>query len=57
MPAFGLSDGPAHIIITNITGIIWSLLVFLVRLFLRIKINGPFGWDDAACAAATVVPS
>lgn len=29
-------------------------MVFLVRAFLRRKVNGPFGWDDAACAAATV---
>lgn len=29
-------------------------MVFLVRAFLRSKVNGPFGWDDAACAAATI---
>ncbi|SMR61224.1 unnamed protein product [Zymoseptoria tritici ST99CH_3D1] len=29
-------------------------MVFLIRLFLRLQISGPLGWDDAACAAATI---
>ncbi|KJY01063.1 hypothetical protein TI39_contig304g00009 [Zymoseptoria brevis] len=29
-------------------------MVFLIRLFLRLQISGPLGWDDAACGAATI---
>lgn len=51
--AFHLARGSQYIAIVCSTAIVWSILVFLVRAFLRLKVNGPFGWDDAACAAAT----
>ncbi|KAF2164777.1 hypothetical protein M409DRAFT_24682 [Zasmidium cellare ATCC 36951] len=52
--AFDLAAGSQYIAIVSTTAIIWSILVFLVRAFLRMKVNGPFGWDDGACAAATI---
>lgn len=55
MPAFGLEPEPALIVITCATAIIWTNLVFAVRLFMRCKMNGPFGWDDYACGSGTVV--
>lgn len=54
MPAFGLPIGAAFVVITATTAIIWSLLVLAVRLYLRLKINGPMGSDDYTCIAATV---
>lgn len=53
MSAFGLEAGPASVILCAITGSIWSLLVFLIRIFLRLRVNGPVGKDDLACGAAT----
>lgn len=50
---FNLARGSQYIVIVASTAIIWTIFVFLVRAFLREKVNGPFGWDDAACAAAT----
>ncbi|GAB7361743.1 hypothetical protein MBLNU230_g1790t1 [Neophaeotheca triangularis] len=55
MPAFGLPIGAAFVVITATTAIIWSLLVLAVRLYLRLKINGPMGSDDYTCIAATAV--
>lgn len=57
MPSFGLQSVSAGIVIACTTASIWSLLIFLIRLFLRLRISGPFGWDDATCAAATVSAS
>lgn len=53
MAAFGLDAGQGSIVLSALTGSIWVLLVFLIRLFLRLKVNGPFGRDDWACGAAT----
>lgn len=54
MTAFDLPRGSAYVVIVCTTAIAWSVFVLLIRIFLRAKVNGPFGWDDAACAAATV---
>jgi len=54
MAAFGLDAGQGSIILCAVTGSIWVLLVFLIRLFLRLKVNGPFGRDDWACGASTL---
>lgn len=54
MPAFNLTQGAAYIVITAVTGLIYTLLVWFIRLFIRIKINPPFGWDDIHCTIATV---
>ncbi|CAK4030437.1 MFS transporter [Lecanosticta acicola] len=53
MTLFNFDAGQAFIFISNLTGVVWSILVFFIRLFLRVKVNGPFGWDDAACTVAT----
>lgn len=54
MPSFDLEKVSAGIVIACTTASIWSLLIFLIRLFLRLKISGPIGWDDVTCATATV---
>lgn len=54
MPAFGLETGPAYLIVLAVTSAIYLILVFAIRLFLRLKVNGPFGKDDWACAISTV---
>lgn len=54
MPAFGLETGPAYLIVLAVTSDIYLILVFAIRLFLRLKVNGPFGKDDWACAISTV---
>lgn len=55
MPAFGLNWGAAYVIIVCVTGIIWSLQSISIRLFIRLKMHGPFSWDDACCVVATVL--
>lgn len=58
-------EGPRAYIITDTDqrGIIvivatllmsWMALCFLVRIFIRFSINGPFGWDDLLTGVATV---
>jgi hypothetical protein len=54
MPAFHLPLAAACVVITATTATIWSLLTWLIRLFIRLKIHGPFGWDDIHCTTATV---
>ena len=55
-----LEDQPSphddsHIVIISTTvGIIWTVLIFLIRLFIRLRIVGPFGLDDAAATLGTV---
>jgi len=53
MPPFDLELGPAYLIVLAITSAIYLIMVFGIRLFLRLKINGPFGKDDWACAMST----
>ncbi|KAK5701539.1 hypothetical protein LTR97_004354 [Elasticomyces elasticus] len=53
MPLFGLTEPASYIVIVGSTAIIWSLMTLAIRVFLRTKINGPFGWDDFACCVAT----
>ncbi|KAI7080731.1 hypothetical protein KC327_g93 [Hortaea werneckii] len=55
MPAFDLSYPGAYIVVVTITAVIWSLLVLGMRLFLRLKVNGPLSWDDGCCIAATIL--
>lgn len=54
MPAFNLPQGTAYIVITALTGTMYTLLAFCVRLFIRLKMNPPFGWDDIHCTIATI---
>lgn len=51
---FDLTVRAAYVVILAITGAIWCLIVLGMRTYLRIFINGPFGWDDYACMAATL---
>lgn len=53
MPAFDLEPGQAWIVITAIISISWSLKVFAIRTYTRLKVNGPFGHDDTMCAICT----
>jgi hypothetical protein len=53
MPIFHLELGPAYLLLLAITSAIYLLMVFGIRLFLRLKVNGPFGKDDWACALST----
>ncbi|KAI7467974.1 hypothetical protein KC351_g13834 [Hortaea werneckii] len=55
MPAFDLSYPGAYIVVVTITAVIWSLLVLGIRLFLRLKVNGPLSWDDGCCIGATIL--
>ncbi len=50
----GPDDHRAYIVITAIVGLIWSVLVLCIRIFIRVRLTGPFGLDDAAAAIATV---
>lgn len=54
MPAFDLELGPAYLVTVAITSAIYLVLVFAIRLFLRLKVNGPFGKDDWACLISTL---
>ncbi|KAI5363087.1 hypothetical protein Slin15195_G104640 [Septoria linicola] len=52
------SDHPstaASIAIACIVGIVWTIFTFLIRVFLRAKVNGPFQPDDFACFVATII--
>jgi hypothetical protein len=54
MPPFDLELGPAYLTVLAVTSAIYLIMVFGIRLFLRLKVNGPFGKDDWACAISTV---
>lgn len=53
-PAFDLELGPAYLVTLALTSAIYLVLVFSIRLFLRLKVNGPFGKDDWACLVSTI---
>jgi hypothetical protein len=53
MPPFNLELGPSYLTVLAITSAIYLIMVFGIRLFLRLKVNGPFGKDDWACAIST----
>lgn len=44
----------AFIVITTAIGVIWTLLVLAIRLYLRTRLNGPVGIDDCAAIFGTV---
>ncbi|KND88390.1 hypothetical protein TOPH_07024 [Tolypocladium ophioglossoides CBS 100239] len=48
-------DHGAYIVITAFLGVTWTTLVLAIRLYIRFRLNGPFGLDDAAASFATVV--
>lgn len=34
----------------------WVVLCFIVRIYMRATVSGPFGMDDIVCSVATVRP-
>ncbi|OAQ85067.1 MFS transporter [Purpureocillium lilacinum] len=48
-------DHGAYIVITAVVGVTWTVLVYCIRLYIRLNFNGPFGFDDASASFATVV--
>lgn len=54
MPAFGLSDAAVHITITATIAMSSTLVTLAMRILLRLRVNGPFGWDDYACMVSSV---
>lgn len=34
----------------------WVVLCFIVRMYMRATVSGPFGLDDVVCSVATVWP-
>lgn len=52
--AAGPDDRRAYIVIVAVVGLVWSLLVLCIRVFIRLRLSGPFGADDAAASLATV---
>jgi hypothetical protein len=53
MPIFDLESGPSYLLLLAVTSAVYLVLVFSIRLFLRLKVNGPLGKDDWACALGT----
>ncbi|KAJ4144376.1 hypothetical protein LMH87_003260 [Akanthomyces muscarius] len=51
----GPDDHRAYIVITAIVGLIWSVLVLCIRIFIRTRLTGPLGLDDAAATIATFI--
>lgn len=54
MSPFSLPSGASIIVIVCMVGVVWTIFTFIIRIFLRLKVNGPLGWDDVACGLATV---
>jgi hypothetical protein len=46
-------DHEAYVVLTAVSCLTWTLLVLIVRLYLRLRLNGPFGHDDTAASIAT----
>lgn len=51
-------DSPSyesHVVLISVAvGMIWTLLIFSIRVFVRFRIAGPFGSDDLAAGLGTV---
>lgn len=47
-------DHSAFIIIAALIGLSWSILIIGIRVYLRLKLNPPFGLDDVAAVFGTV---
>lgn len=46
---------PLIVCTVAVVGLIWALLVLGIRLYLRLKLNGPVGRDDYAAIVATAL--
>ncbi|KAE8373280.1 hypothetical protein BDV26DRAFT_272384 [Aspergillus bertholletiae] len=47
-------DRSAFIIIAALIGVSWSILIIGIRIYLRLKLNPPFGFDDVAAVFGTI---
>ncbi|KAG8423424.1 hypothetical protein J3458_000324 [Metarhizium acridum] len=47
------TDHAGLIVITAVVGMTWTVMVYLIRLYIRLSVNGPFGIDDSAASFAT----
>ncbi|KAB8211015.1 hypothetical protein BDV34DRAFT_185978 [Aspergillus parasiticus] len=45
----------AIIVIVAVVGLVWSLLMIVIRIFLRVRLIPPLGFDDAVAIFGTVV--
>ncbi|KAF7595509.1 hypothetical protein BBP40_005845 [Aspergillus hancockii] len=45
----------AFIFITALTGLVWSVFIIGIRLYLRLRLSPPFGYDDAVALIGTVI--
>lgn len=44
----------AIIVIASVVGLVWSLLMIVIRIFLRVRLIPPLGFDDAVAIFGTV---
>ncbi|PLB44405.1 hypothetical protein P170DRAFT_430303 [Aspergillus steynii IBT 23096] len=45
----------AFVIIASLVGLIWSVFIIGIRVYLRMRLTPPFGWDDLAAIFGTIV--
>ena len=44
----------AYIVLAAVICMTWTILTIIIRLYLRLRLNGPFGFDDATASLGTV---
>lgn len=44
----------AYVVIASLVGLIWTLFIIGIRVYLRTRLTPPFGWDDFAAVFGTV---
>ena len=44
----------AIIVIAAVVGLVWSILTIVIRIFLRVRLIPPLGFDDAVAVFGTV---
>ncbi|KAH8427164.1 uncharacterized protein LDX57_004879 [Aspergillus melleus] len=45
----------AFVIIASLVGLIWTVFIIGIRVYLRMRLTPPFGWDDVAAIFGTIV--
>lgn len=48
------TDHGGELVIAATMLMVWSILCWLIRMYTRFGVNGPFGWDDSTITVATV---
>ncbi|GMF78265.1 unnamed protein product [Aspergillus oryzae] len=48
-------DHVALIVIVALVGLVWSLFMLGIRIYLRLRLTPPFGVDDAVAIFGTVI--